>query len=151
MRILMIVAPEGLNSAPLTIAQVIEPYYRFADSGAEVVLASLCGGASIPTTAGPNPTASVLRFLSDSLAREALMDMLSLDQIFAEDFDAAYCFDAPQGPDATADHPASRLLAELLAAARPVALLSSGADKGMVITGGLPGPAVGALLGALGA
>jgi hypothetical protein len=98
MRILVIVAPEGLISAPLTIAPVIESHYRFADSGAEVVLAFLCGGASIPTTAGPDSSASVRRFLNGSLAREARMDMLSLDQIFAEGFDAAYCFDAPRGP-----------------------------------------------------
>ena len=92
-------------------------------------------------------TASARRFGKDFLAREALADTLSLDQVFVEDFQAAYCISALGILTPSGDHPASRLIAQLLAAGRPVAVVSSGG--GLMITGTSPLLAADALLGAL--
>jgi putative intracellular protease/amidase len=96
MRILMIVAPGERDNGLFTLEQLIEPYFWFRDGGAEVVFASPEGGEPISLSPGQKSSASVLRFRKDHFAREALTDTLCLDQVFAEDFEAAYCIGAPE-------------------------------------------------------
>ena len=91
MRILVIVVPKQTNVGLLKLEQVVEPYYQFRNSSAEIVFASPNGGEPIPIGSGQNSMDLVLRLRKDRLAWEALTDTLSLDQVFAEDFDAAYC------------------------------------------------------------
>jgi hypothetical protein len=149
MRILMILIPDSPHRPLLRIGQVIEPYYLFRDSGAEVVLASPAGGAPISTAAAQDRTAAVRRLRDDHLAREALADTLSLDQISAADFQAAFCIGASGQIDAGGNHPTSLLLAELLDAGKPVAMLSDVSGDRLLITGNTPRRAAQALLGAL--
>jgi putative intracellular protease/amidase len=149
MRILMIVAPGGRDNGLFTLEQLIEPYFWFRDGGAEVVFASPEGGEPISLSPGQTPSASVLRFRKDHFAREALTDTLCLDQVFAEDFEAAYCIGAPEILAPAGNHSASRLIVELLASGRPVAVVSSGAGEGLMITGSSPLLAANALLGTL--
>lgn len=145
MRILMIIAPDERGGVPLTIEQVIEPYYQFLDSRAEVVLASPGGGSPILTITGQNPQNFALRFQHDELAHDALTDTLGLDQVFSEDFQAAYCVGAPGIIEQLASH----LVSELLAAGKPVAVVSNEPSSGLLITGTSPGLAANALLGVL--
>jgi putative intracellular protease/amidase len=149
MRILMIVVPGERDNELFTLEQMIEPYFRFRDSGAEVVFASPGGGQPISLSPEGMLSASVLRFRKDHFAREALTDTLCLNQVFAEDFQAAYCIGAPEILASSADHPASRLIGGLLALGRPVAMVSSGAGEGLMITGSSPLLAARALLGTL--
>jgi putative intracellular protease/amidase len=149
MRILMILIPDNQASPVLKIGQVIEPYYLFRDSGAEVVIASPAGGDPVSTAAGQDRAAAVRRFRDDHLARDVLADTLSLDQVSAEDFQAAFCIGASEQIDAGGDHPASALIAELLDAGKPVAMLSDVSGVRLLITGNAPRPAAQALLGAL--
>jgi putative intracellular protease/amidase len=149
MRILVIVAPDCRDSGLLTIEQIVEPYFRFRDNGLEVVFASLEGGEPISISAGPTPSDTVLRFRRDRVAREALTDTLSLDQVFAEDFQAAYCIGSPEMLAPSGDRPASKLIAQLLVGGRPVAVVSAGQSDGLMITGASPPLAASALIGAL--
>ena len=149
MRILLIIAPVSGDSGQLTIEQIIEPYFRFRDNGLEVVFASPSGGEPVSIRAGPTPSDIMLRFRSDREAREALTDTLSLDQVFAEDFHAAYCVGAPELLSPSGDEPTSRLLAQLLASGRPIAVVSSSSSDGLMITGASPSLAATALIGAL--
>jgi putative intracellular protease/amidase len=149
MRILMILIPDSQDRPLLQIGQVIEPYYLFRDSGADVVFASPTGGAPVSTAAGRDPAPAVHRLRHDHLTREALADTLSLDQVLAEDFQAAFCIGASEQIDAGGDHPASRLIAQLLDAGKPVAMLSDRSGVRLLTTGKAPGPAAQALLGAL--
>ena len=86
MRILMILIPDNPDNPILKIRQVIEPYYLFRDSGAEVVVVSLAGGGPVSTAAGQDPATAVRSLRNDDLAREVPADTLSLDQVSAGDF-----------------------------------------------------------------
>lgn len=149
MRILMIVIPDSQARPVLKIGQVVEPYYLFRDSGAEVVVASPAGGAPVSTAAGQDRATAVRRLRDDHLARDALADTLSLDQVSAEDFQAAFCIGASEQIDAGGDHSASTLIAQLLDAGKPVVMLSDISGVRLLITGNAPRPAAQALLGAL--
>jgi putative intracellular protease/amidase len=148
MRILMILIPDNQARPILKIGQVIEPYYLFRDSGAEVVFASPAGGDPVSTAAGQDRAAAVRRLRDDHLARDALADTLSLDQVSAEDFQAAFCIGASEQIDG-GGHPASALIAQLLDAGKPVVMLSDATGVRLLITGNAPRPAAQALLGAL--
>jgi putative intracellular protease/amidase len=149
MRILMVILPDNGDKPRLQIGQVIEPYYLFRDSGAGVVFASLTGGAPISTANRQDNTPAVRRLRRDHLAREALAETLSLDQVSAEDFQAAFCIGASELIGAGGDHPVSVLTAQLLDAGKPVAMLSDDNGVRLLITGNAPRPAAQALLGAL--
>jgi hypothetical protein len=149
MRILMILMPDSSDKPTLKIRQVIEPYYLFRDSGAEVVVASLAGGGPVSTAAGHDPAAAVQRLRSDDLARELLADTLSLDQVSANDFQAAFCIGTVEELEADTEHPASLLIARLLDAGKPVAVLSESRGVRLLISGNASRPAAQALLGAL--
>lgn len=162
MRILFILVPDrpGFESAPkLQFERFLGPYYRFADAGVEVVLASPDGGDPLMRAAdGGRRAGSELarRFDLDRQGREALIDTLSLDRVDPADFDAAFCIG---GGDAGETRPLP-VLSALLAAGKPVATLPQWTAPGAPIPGeGLlligegpqaPNLAAEALLGALG-
>jgi hypothetical protein len=148
-RILMILVPDNLERPLLQIGQVIEPYYLFRDSGALVVFASPAGGSPISTANRQDQTPAVRRLQRDHLAREALAETLSLDQVSADDFQAAFCIGACELIEAGGDHPVSLLTAQLLDAGKPVAMFSDTKGLRLLITGNAPRPAAQALLGAL--
>jgi hypothetical protein len=114
----------------------------------EVVLASLHGGQPISISRGGGSSDPV-RLRRDRLAREALADTLSLDQVFADDFQATYCIGPAEFFTRPGDHPAARLVARLLASGKPVAVISSGRGLGLMITGASQILAADALLGTL--
>ncbi len=96
-RILIILDVEdidGISNSGVRLAQIAPPYYLFKEVPAEIVLATPSGG--FPALLGQARHGSdqepfVQRFLSDREARDDLADTLSLDQIVADDFDAAFC------------------------------------------------------------
>jgi len=100
------------------------------------------------------------RFRLDGIAIDEFSDTLSLDQIYADDFDAAFCVGLP-GSIWQPDHKSSAgaLISRLLDAGKPVAVMPSGVDlapkgasEGLLIVGdGLksPIPAAQALMGAV--
>jgi putative intracellular protease/amidase len=149
MRILMILIPGDdvpEQEPTLRLARVIEPYYLFLDSGVDVVLASPAGGSpwTRRETDGhglPAPVAA--RFRADRDAHDACADTLSLAQVFVDDIQAAFCVGemASIWLDRSSD-PAAALVAEILAAGKPVAIIPdtvditpAGADNGLLILG----------------
>jgi putative intracellular protease/amidase len=148
MRILMLLIPDDQHSPLLDIGQVVEPYYLFRDSGAEVVFASPDGGAPVSIAASHDRTSAVLRLRGDHQAREALADTLSLDQVSTDDFQAAFCIGTARQING-GDHLVSLLVAQLLGAGKPVAMLTESRGVRMMITGDAPGPTAQALLSAL--
>jgi hypothetical protein len=165
MRILMILtAGSGERaSRSLSFDQVIDAYCLLQDSGMEVVIASSQGGnppirgarkRSKQTTA-PNQSLQ-----SDRSARDAISDILKLEQIYTEEFDAAICIGVLDVPAHIADAEAAHsLLKALLAAGKPVAIVPSelefasrGLFEGLLITGAeirAPSLAAKAILAAL--
>ncbi len=146
----MIIGPGGKHAPLLTLEQVLEPYYEFRDTiSAEIVLASPDGGAPVATGSGPLRAGLAERFRSDPIARDALRDTLSLDQIFAEDFHAAYCLCSPEFIMPGQDHPIVRLLQQMAAAGKPVAVVTAESGPGVSVTSASPLLAAKALIGAL--
>lgn len=157
MRILMILLPDAGR-----LEGFAEPYYALRDAGAELVLASPEGGYpwAGPRDGAPAPTPALRRLHQDGEAREALGDTLRLDQLHPGDFDAGFCLGAAGAPwRATDPQAAGALVARLLAAGRPVAVIPAprdlaphGAGEGLLIAGdhlASPLQAAQALLGAL--
>jgi putative intracellular protease/amidase len=149
MRILMILIPGNQAKPLLKVGQVTEPYYVFRDSGAEVVFASPSGGAPVPTTTDHDCATAVRHLRADQPVLEALADTLCINQVSADDFQAAFCIGAIEEINAASDHPVSLVIAQLLDAGKPVAMLSDRDGVRLLITGNAPRPAAQALLGAL--
>lgn len=169
MRILIILTADA-NSEAGSVPEfdgLIEAYYLFCDAGVDVVVAASGGGSadeatgtdcSRDETAAPQ---AVRRFKTDRLARDVMNDLLDLAAVCAGDFDAALCFE-PQGFDRCAgvEDQAGVLVAQLLAAAKPVAAIAPvhtcaalDAGNGLLIIGNgtaAPRLAANALLGAIG-
>ena len=168
MRILMMLIPDGeadiaAGKSMLRLEYFADAYYVFHDRGIEVVLASPAGGTPRMGLARPgreNRDGAVQRFRRDEQARDALTDTIRLDQAYAEDFEGALCLGAP-GPIWRRQHDATgaALIADFLAAGKPVAVIPSNVDlvprgtaEGLLITGdsaGTPLLAAHALVGAL--
>lgn len=120
-------------------------YYFFKDEGVKITLASLEGGWPWPglTTRNPKAAGNFVRLAQDEAAREQIADTLSLDQIFIDDFEAAYCIGLLGPIWRTANQAsAEAVLARFLAAGKPVAIMPSnldlaphGAGSGLLITG----------------
>jgi hypothetical protein len=143
---------------------LVEAYYLFVDAGMDVVLAAPGGGsASESSKAGSGSKAcaaqAIRRFNADRQARDVTNDLVDLTCVCAEDFDAALCL-SPQRYISRAgakDH-AGVLVDQLLAAAKPVAVISPAptyppaeAGNGLLIIGSsndAPRLAANALLGA---
>jgi hypothetical protein len=168
MRILMILIPEsdaadGKGDPAVRLERAAGPYYVFRDADVEVVLASSGGGSPLMEFAGGSATSSELmqRFRQDRIAADEFSDTIGLDQVYTEDFDAAFCVGVPGSiwqPEHT--NTAGALIARLLDAGRPVAVMPSGVDlapkgssDGLLIVGDgskSPIPVAHALLGAMG-
>jgi putative intracellular protease/amidase len=106
------------------------PYYILTDAGADITLASPSGGQPPIDPASDRPdhrSETVKRFKNDHNARTALADTLWLHQVVAQDFDAAFYVG---GLGAMFDLAESRtsqaIVAALLTAGRPVALVGHG-------------------------
>jgi len=138
-------------------------YYLFSDAGAEVVIAAEGGGSAteadrfVPGTEAASP---IRRFAGDRQARELMNDLVDLAVVCAEDFDAALCLDSRTfGRQPNMKGQADSLIGKLLAAAKPVAVISAhstlaDAKDGLLMIGHTtraPLLAAHALLGAIGA
>ncbi|THD60576.1 hypothetical protein [Phenylobacterium sp.] len=168
MRILMILIPD-LDTPPrippvLQFERFLSPYYLFIDAGADVVLASPCGGDPAMRTATgrrTDATSAMQRFQQDQTARDALADTLELHRVDPDDFDGAFCLGVTGGVwPPNADNPGGAMIGALLAAGKPVAVVPAelhlepdGTGDGLLITGDRADAAAlaaRALLGALG-
>jgi hypothetical protein len=149
MRILMILIPErgapGSQSDPaVRLERAAGPYYAFRDADVEVVLASSGGGMPLMEMASGSASTEVMRRLKqDQLATDEFSDTVSLDRVYAEDFDAAFCVGLPDAIwRPTHECSAGALISRLLDAGKPVAVMPSGIDlapkgtgEGLLIVG----------------
>lgn len=119
-------APTGLWLEELTT-----PYYAFHDAGAEVVLASIRGGAIPLDARSLEPEAqralSLRRFHADPVAQAAVAKSLPLAEMAGRSFDAVFL---PGGHGTMADFPVdpvlARIVSETLAAGRVVGAVCHG-------------------------
>jgi hypothetical protein len=167
MRILMILIPEsdmpdGKGDPAVRLERAAGPYYVFRDADVEVVLASSGGGSPrMEFTDGSTTSELMPRFRQDRIAADEFNDTIGLGQVYTEDFDAAFCVGVPGSiwqPEHT--NTAGALIARLLDAGKPVAVMPSGVDlapkgasDGLLIVGdGSKSsiPVARALLGAIG-
>jgi hypothetical protein len=166
MRILMILIPEsdapGTGDPAVRLERAAGPYFAFRDADFEVVLASSNGGAPLMDimNIGSASAATLQRFRQDRRALDEFSDTLGLDQVYTDDFDAAFCVGLP-GPIWRPEHKnsAGALIARMLDAGKPVAVMPSGIDltpkgagEGLLIVGdhsNSPVPAAQALMGAV--
>jgi putative intracellular protease/amidase len=149
--------PQRDSRSVVRLETFLTAYYTLRDANAELVLASPEGGYPLALSrVDREDSAPVLqRFRLDRVAREEVADTLGTDQVFAADFDAAFCIGATGTPghDVTAV-----LIAALLACGKPVVIMADAArvarheaGQGMLIVtgaGGSPEAAAHALLGA---
>jgi hypothetical protein len=136
MRILMILIPENDAAAvkgdpAVRLERAAGPYYVFRDAEVEVVLASPDGGPPLMEFAGDSNASTELiqRFRQDRMAIDEFSDTISLDQVYTDDFDAAFCVGLPGAiwrPEHR--HSAGALISRLLDAGKPVAVMPSGVD-----------------------
>jgi hypothetical protein len=135
MRILMILIPENDGSAakndPAVRAErAAGPYYVFRDADIEVVLASPDGGSPLMEFSDSDASTGVMqRLRRDRLAVDEFSDTVSLNRVYADDFDAALCVGLP-GSIWQPEHQstAGALISRLLDAGKPVAVMPSGVD-----------------------
>ncbi|WP_085026727.1 transporter [Ensifer aridi] len=149
-RFLVILASEdsdGIFDSGVRLPQVAPPYYLFKEVPAEVALATPLGG--FPALLGQtrhgssNQEPFVHRFLSDREARDDLADTLSLDQIVADDFDAAFCIGFSGSVGEADNLGIGSLINTFLKGGKPVAIVSGqlldipsdGAEAGLLIIG----------------
>jgi hypothetical protein len=130
-------------------------YYTLRDANAELVLASPEGGYPLGLSHGEreDPAPVLQRFRLDRVAREEAADTLRTDQVFASDFDGAFCI----GAAGTSGHDA--LIAALLARGKPVLIMADAVGPAsnevgqgrLIVTGAAASPeaAAHALLGAM--
>jgi hypothetical protein len=143
MRILIILRA-GVNPQTGVVPEyhgLIEAYYLFSDAGADVVLAALGGGSASesPATRTDHDDAAAARlrrFNADRRARDIMNDLVDLNRVCTEDFDAALCLTA-QGVNGCngAKDDADVLMDRLLAAAKPVAVIVLGSDHSAARSG----------------
>jgi hypothetical protein len=155
-----IAAADG--DAAVRLARAAGPYFVFRDADVEVVLAAPGGGSPLMEFADDDDASNeVLRRLrSDRTAADEFSDTVSLDQVYPDDFDAAFCIGLPGAIWRSGHHHSpGALIARLLGAGKPVAIMPSGielapmgAGNGLLIVGDISKssvPIAYALLGAL--
>ena len=98
----MILIPEAdvtvANGDPaIRLERAAGPYFVFRDANVEVVLASPAGGSPLMEPAGDSNASTELmqRFRRDGTAIDEFSDTVSLDRVYADDFDAALCVGLP--------------------------------------------------------
>jgi hypothetical protein len=121
MRVLIVLSTDADSQARgvLEFDGLIEAYYLFRDAGADVVVATM-GGGSAGESRATGAASATQRFKSDRSARDALNDLVDLASVCAEDFDGGLCL-GPQSHNG--NDGANVLIAKLLAAAKPVAVI----------------------------
>ena len=131
---------------PLQLARFAVPYYIFCDADIDLVVATRDGGPPWlrPEAYGEGSSSEITqRFKTDRLARDALNDTLSFDQIEVLDFAAAFCVGAPSAIWQDADPSSSAsVIASFLRHGKPVAITPGifdlapfGASDGLLIVG----------------
>jgi hypothetical protein len=126
--------------------QFLGIYYALQDAGAEVLVASMCGGYPWPTRfrrLGAEADELARRFQADRRARDDLANTLRFGELFEEDFHGGFCVGDPGALWRDADrNSAAALIAQFLQAGKPVAVLPSlldivpnGAGDGLLILG----------------
>ena len=105
------------------------PFFTLRDSGQRIVLASPEGGFPWTRLSRDDEvdTALMRRFRADRAAREEVNDTLRLDQIYAEDFDGAFCV-GQSGAIRDNSSAAARLISTFLQSGKPVALVPAAVD-----------------------
>jgi putative intracellular protease/amidase len=101
------------------------PYYAFLDAGAQVTLASPCGGQpplDPKSDEAASQTDATRRFKADTAAQKALASTVKLSTLRADDFDGIF-YPGGHGPlwDLAEDPASIALIEAMLAAGRPVA------------------------------
>jgi hypothetical protein len=132
----MILIPESDASAAksdpaVRLERAAGPYYVFRDADVEVVLASPGGGSPLMEFAGDSNASTELmqRFRQDRMAIDEFSDTISLDQVYTDDFDAAFCVGLPGSIWRSEHrHSAGALISRLLDTGKPVAVMPSGVD-----------------------
>ncbi|WP_193096753.1 type 1 glutamine amidotransferase domain-containing protein [Brevibacterium sp. FME17] len=109
------------------LEELAAPYYRFKDSGVDVVLASPKGGRPPIDPKSNEPdfqTDETRRFESDPEAVAALANTTRLDTVSADDFDTVF-YAGGHGPlwDLAEDPDSVRLIEATLGAGKPLALV----------------------------
>lgn len=109
------------------LEELAAPYYRFADAGADITLASPKGGQPPldPKSNEPNfQTDETRRFESDPAAQQALATTVRLDSVSAGDYDTVF-YPGGHGPlwDLAEDQDSIRLIETVLRSGKPVALV----------------------------
>lgn len=130
------------------LEELAAPYYMLKDGGHSVTLASPKGGRPPldPTSVEPdNQTVEARRFEADAEAQAALAETVPLAEIDSDDFDGLF-YPGGHGPlwDLANDSHSKALIADTIAAGRPIALVChapavlkdvSGADGAPLVRG----------------
>ncbi|MFI2780231.1 type 1 glutamine amidotransferase domain-containing protein [Streptomyces sp. ALB3] len=126
------------------LEELAAPYYRFRDSGIDLVLASPKGGRPPldPKSNEPaNRTDETRRFEADPDAMDALAHTVRLDSVSADDFDSVF-YPGGHGPlwDLAEDAVSVRLIETTLRTGKPLALVchAPGVLRHAVNTDGSP-------------
>jgi len=131
------------SESVLKLERFVGPYYAMRDLGLGLVLASPEGGPPWTGLARDDQEDIdlVRRFKSDPEARMDLSDTLRLDQVYCEDFEAAFCIGNP-GNIWSDPLLAGSLIATFLRSGKPVAICPSlpdlaheGLEEGLLIMG----------------
>jgi len=109
------------------LEELAAPYYRFAEAGAQIVLASPKGGQPPLDPKSNEPgfqTDDTRRFEADPEATKALANTARLDSVSAGDFDAVF-YPGGHGPlwDLAEDTVSARLIETTVRSGKPVALV----------------------------
>lgn len=109
-------------------------YYGLLDLGAEAVIATPAGGPA-PADPDSEETALCARLRADPRARAELADTLTLEAVFASDFDAVVF---PGGPgalcDLASDRRAATLAAQMAGRGAPLVMVGEGASTLLAMT-----------------
>jgi len=109
------------------LEELAAPYYRFAEAGWEITLASPKGGKPPLDPKSNEPdfqTEQTRRFETDAEATAALANTVRLDSISVDDFDAVF-YPGGHGPlwDLAEDADSARLIEATLRQGKPLALV----------------------------
>jgi hypothetical protein len=161
LRIAVMLSPSS-EVGNIGLKQFLGVYYALQDAGAEVLVASMCGGYPWPTRFTRREAEAdelARRFQADRRARDDLANTLKFGELFEEDFHGGFCIGEPGALRRDADrNSAGALIGQFLQAVKPVAvlpcpldILPKGAGDGLLILGDgawPPSAAVAALLAA---
>ena len=109
------------------VEEFAAPYYKLADAGIELTLASPKGGQppiDPKSTAQDAQTAATQRFDNDAALKEKLANTVALSEVNAESFDAVF-YPGGHGPlwDLTNDAASIKLIETFMAQEKPVTLV----------------------------